>query len=63
VLPKVALAAAPALVLTLTLELPSVVLIVLALGVYALVILLTRATPEEIVELIPRPRRRGAAAL
>ncbi len=63
VLPKVALAAAPALVLTLTLDLPSVVLIVLALGVYALVILLTRATPEEIVELIPRPRRRGAAAL
>ncbi len=61
VLPKVALALAPALALTLTLELPSVVLLVLALGVYALVIFLTRATPQELLELIPRPRRRGAA--
>jgi O-antigen/teichoic acid export membrane protein len=59
VLPKVAFAAAPALALTLALvgELSSLVRTVLALTVYGLLILLTRALPQEILELIPRRRR------
>jgi O-antigen/teichoic acid export membrane protein len=58
ILPKVILAAAVALALLLALgSLPSVALTAIVLGAYGLLILLTRATPREITELIPRPRR------
>jgi O-antigen/teichoic acid export membrane protein len=56
IVPKVALAAVPAVALALALELPSLVRAVLALAVYGLLIAWTRATPEEITALIPRPR-------
>ncbi|HSZ70454.1 MAG TPA: polysaccharide biosynthesis C-terminal domain-containing protein [Solirubrobacteraceae bacterium] len=57
VLPKVILAAAPAVALVVVLDLPSLVVAVIALCVYGLLILLTRAVPSEIAELIPRPGR------
>jgi Na+-driven multidrug efflux pump len=58
VLPKVLLAAIPAAALALSLRsVPSVVLTVIVLAVYGLIILVTRATPREITELIPRFRR------
>jgi O-antigen/teichoic acid export membrane protein len=58
IVPKVVLATAPAIVLLLLLSsLPSVVLTAIVLVVYGLLIVLTRATPQEITELIPRPRR------
>ena len=47
--------------LALALELPALVLTVLALVVYGGLIVLTRAMPREIAELIPRPGRQGAA--
>lgn len=56
-IPKVALAAAPAVALALLPDLSSLVRAVLALLLYGLVIGLTRAVPREILELIPRPRR------
>jgi O-antigen/teichoic acid export membrane protein len=61
VVPKVAFAAAPAVVLALAFGLPSIVRALLALAVYALLIALTRAVPREILELLPRlrPRRAG----
>jgi O-antigen/teichoic acid export membrane protein len=56
---KVALAAAPAVAVALLPDLPSLVRTVLALAVYGLVILLTRAVPNEVAELLPlRARRR-----
>jgi O-antigen/teichoic acid export membrane protein len=62
VLPKVVLAAIPAAALALSLgSLPSVVLTAIVLAVYGLIILVTRATPEEITELLPRFRRAPAA--
>ncbi|MGH2855116.1 MAG: oligosaccharide flippase family protein [Solirubrobacteraceae bacterium] len=63
ILPKVAAAAAPALALLLALgSLPSVALTAIVLAAYGLVILLTRATPQELTELIPRlPRSRPAS--
>jgi O-antigen/teichoic acid export membrane protein len=54
ILLKVALAAAPAVVLALLSGVPSLVRTLLALGAYGLLIALTRATPREITELIPR---------
>jgi O-antigen/teichoic acid export membrane protein len=61
ILPKVVLAAAAAIALLLALgSLPSVALTAVVLTAYGLVILLTRATPEEITELVPRPRWLGA---
>jgi O-antigen/teichoic acid export membrane protein len=54
ILLKVTLAAAPAAVVALVPDLSSLVRGLLALAVYALVITLTRATPREITELIPR---------
>jgi O-antigen/teichoic acid export membrane protein len=57
ILPKVILAAVPATVLALALNLSSLVSTALVLAAYGLVIVLTRATPSEITELIPRPRR------
>jgi O-antigen/teichoic acid export membrane protein len=56
IVPKVALAAVPAVALVLLLGLPSLVRAVLALLVYGLLIVWTRAIPEEITALIPRPR-------
>jgi O-antigen/teichoic acid export membrane protein len=50
---KVALAAAPAAVLALLPDLPSLVCALLALLVYSLLIVLTRAVPAELVELLP----------
>jgi O-antigen/teichoic acid export membrane protein len=57
ILPKVILAAVPATALALALSLPSLVSTAIVLAAYGLVIVLTRATPSEITELIPRPRR------
>lgn len=57
VLPKVALAAIPSFAIAVALKLPSLPLAVLALAVYALVIVLTRATPQEVVELLPSRSR------
>jgi O-antigen/teichoic acid export membrane protein len=57
VLAKVTLAAIPAVVLELSLDLSSLVRALLALAVYGLLIALTRALPREIVELIPRRTR------
>ena len=59
IVPKVALAAVPAVVLVLALGLPSLVRAVIGLVVYGLLIGLTRAIPDEITTLIPRPRRLG----
>jgi O-antigen/teichoic acid export membrane protein len=59
VLAKVLLAALPAIALSLLDGVPSLVRALLALGAYAIVIVLTRAVPEELIELIPRPRRRA----
>jgi O-antigen/teichoic acid export membrane protein len=61
VLPKVMVAMAPAAVLALVPSLPSLLLAILTLAVYGLLIVLTRATPKEITDLIPRPGRRRAA--
>jgi len=57
ILPKVAIAAAPAVAIALIGELPSLVRAVLALLVYGLLVVLTRAIPREILELVPSPRR------
>lgn len=57
VVPKVAVAAIPAVVLALSLGLSSLVRALLALALYGLLILLTRAVPREIIELIPRLSR------
>jgi O-antigen/teichoic acid export membrane protein len=57
VIPKVVLAGAPAVALALLPGLPSLVRAVLALLLYGLLIALTRAVPQEILELVPRPRR------
>jgi O-antigen/teichoic acid export membrane protein len=54
---KVVAAAAPAAALALALDLPSVALVAVSLLAYALIIAVTRAVPEEVLELIPRPRR------
>ena len=54
---KVALAAAPAVALAFTPGVSSLVRALLAVTAYGLVIVLTRATPSEITELIPRRSR------
>jgi O-antigen/teichoic acid export membrane protein len=56
VVPKVLLAALPPAALVIVLDLPSFALTVIVMAVYALLIALTRATPREITELIPRRR-------
>ena len=56
---KVALAAAPAVVLALLSGVPSLVRAVLALAVYGLLIVLTRAVPSEMLELLPARLRRA----
>jgi O-antigen/teichoic acid export membrane protein len=53
VLAKVALATLPAVALALGPGLPSLARMLLALGAYGLVILLTRAVPREVLELLP----------
>jgi hypothetical protein len=58
---KVAIAAAPAVVLALLSGVPSIVRALLAVAVYAALLLVTRAVPAEVVELLPAHlRRRGA---
>lgn len=57
VLPKVVLATIPALALVLALNLPSFPLMLLALAVYGVAIILLRAIPAEITEMIPRRSR------
>ena len=55
---KVALAAVPAVVLALLPGVPSLARALLALLAYGLVIVLTRAVPEEAIELLPARMRR-----
>jgi len=57
IVPKIVIAAAPAAALSLGLDLSSAVRTVIVMVVYGLLIVATRATPQEIVELIPRLRR------
>ena len=57
---KVALAAAPAVVLALLSGVPSLVRTLLALAVYGLLIIITRAVPAEVLELLPE-RLRGSS--
>jgi O-antigen/teichoic acid export membrane protein len=59
VVPKVLLAAIPAAALVDVLALPSLAVAAIVLVVYVALILLTRAMPREIVELVPRPPRLG----
>ena len=59
-LPRVAVAATPAAILAATLSLPSIVLTAVVLCSYTLMIVATRALPEEIMELIPRRAGRKA---
>ncbi len=60
ILPKVVLAATPAVVVALLSSgLPSLVRAVLALSIYGLLIGLTHALPREILELLPNPRQAG----
>jgi O-antigen/teichoic acid export membrane protein len=59
VLFKVAVAAAPAAVLALVPDLPSLVRAVLALAAYAIGLLVTRAVPAELFELVYRRRISG----
>lgn len=56
---KVALAAAPAVVVALLSGVPSLVRAVLALAVYGLLIVLTRAVPAEVLGLLPVRLRRA----
>jgi hypothetical protein len=57
---KVALAAAPGVALALDSSVPSLVRALLALTAYGLLIVLTRAAPAELLELLPvRLRRTG----
>jgi O-antigen/teichoic acid export membrane protein len=58
ILPKVALAVAPGVALALASSMPSLLRAVLALGAYAVVIVLTRALPGEVLELLPARLRR-----
>jgi O-antigen/teichoic acid export membrane protein len=51
---KVTFAAAPAVALALLSDLPSLVCALLTVLLYGVMIIVTRATPKEIVELIPR---------
>jgi O-antigen/teichoic acid export membrane protein len=60
IVPKVVLATVPATVLALLSGVPSLVRAVLALGVYGLLILLTRALPVEVLELLPARLRRSS---
>ena len=62
VVAKVAIAAAPATAIALLDGIPSLVRTVLALVAYAAVILVTRAVPEEVADLLPGRLRRGPAS-
>ncbi len=57
VVPKVALAATPGVALVLAGGLSSFVQTLLALGAYAVLIVLTRAVPKEITQIVPWPWR------
>lgn len=56
---KVALAAAPALAVSLLSGIPSLVRALLALALYGLLIAITRAVPAELIEIIPVRLRRA----
>jgi hypothetical protein len=59
VVPRILAASIPAVALAVTLDLPSPALTVMVLVVYGLLLLLMRAVPSEIIEVIPgRGRRR-----
>ena len=58
--PRIAISAVPAILLALTLDLPSIALTAVVLGSYALAIVLTRVMPAEIAELIPGRASRKA---
>ncbi len=57
---KVSIAAAPAVVLALLSGVPSLLRALLALAAYGLLIVLTRAVPEEVLELLPARLRRAS---
>ncbi len=58
ILPKVAFAAVPGVILLIATDLSSLVQALLAVAAYGLLVILSGAVPKEIDELIPRPRRR-----
>lgn len=58
IVPRILIAAVPAAVLVLVLDLPSALLTVIGLLVYGLLIVLARAMPSEIMELLPGRRSR-----
>jgi O-antigen/teichoic acid export membrane protein len=58
IIAKVTIAAAPAIALALLSGVPSLVRILLALGVYGLLIVFMRAIPDEVLELAPASVRR-----
>jgi O-antigen/teichoic acid export membrane protein len=60
IVPKIVLATVPATVIALLPGVPSLVRAVLAVGVYGLLILLTRALPVEVLELLPARLRRSS---
>jgi O-antigen/teichoic acid export membrane protein len=60
IIAKVALAAAPGVWLALDASVPSLLRGLLALGAYLLVIVVTRAVPGELVELLPARLRRAS---
>lgn len=62
IVPKVALAASPAVALALLGGVSSLVRAVLALAAYGLLIVLTRAVPAEVVELLPLRLRGGSSS-
>jgi O-antigen/teichoic acid export membrane protein len=58
IVPRIIAASVPALALAVALDLPSLALTVTVLAVYGLLILLTRAMPSEIIEVLPGRGRR-----
>jgi O-antigen/teichoic acid export membrane protein len=59
IVPKVALAAVPGVAIALVSSMPSLIRALLALAAYGLLIVLTRALPGEVVELLPARLRRA----
>lgn len=60
IVPRILLSAAPAVALAAVLDLPSLPLTAIALLLYGVLILLTRAMPSELIEMIPRRRSQAA---
>jgi O-antigen/teichoic acid export membrane protein len=63
VIGKVVIAAIPATVLALLSGVPSLLRALLALAVYGLLVLIMRAVPAEVIELLPARLRRGSSDL